>query len=51
MQCIFLPMKYLVLPLGAPYKVKTIWDGVIEKIELRLASWKRICLPKGGRIT
>jgi hypothetical protein len=28
-----LPVKYLGLPLGASYKAKHIWDGVIEKIE------------------
>jgi hypothetical protein len=26
-------VKYLGLPLGASYKAKHIWDGVIEKIE------------------
>jgi hypothetical protein len=29
-----LPLKYLGLLLGAPFKAKSIWDGVIEKIEL-----------------
>jgi hypothetical protein len=33
-----LHLKYLGLPLGASYKAKYIWDGVIEKIERRLAS-------------
>jgi hypothetical protein len=46
-----LPVKYLGLPLGASYKSTHIWDGVIEKIEHRLASWKRLCLFKGGRVT
>jgi hypothetical protein len=46
-----LPMKYLGLPLGASYKDKHIWDGVIEKIEQRLASWKIMYLSKGGRVT
>jgi hypothetical protein len=45
-----LPLKYLGLPLGACYKAKPIWNGVVEKIERRLASWKRM-LSKGGRIT
>jgi hypothetical protein len=35
-----LPVKYLDLPLGASYKSTRIWDGVIEKVENRLASWK-----------
>jgi hypothetical protein len=33
-----LPAKYLGLPLGASYKSTHIWDGVVEKIEHRLAS-------------
>jgi hypothetical protein len=28
-----LPIKYLGLLLGASFKAKYIWDGVIEKIE------------------
>jgi hypothetical protein len=46
-----LPLKYLGLPLGACFKAKPIWNGVVEKIERRLASWKRMYLSKGGRIT
>jgi hypothetical protein len=46
-----LPVKYLGLPLGASYKSTHIWDGVVEKIEHRLASWKRMYLSKGGRVT
>jgi hypothetical protein len=45
-----LPLKYLGLPLGASYKAKSIWDGVVEKIERRLASWKMMYLSKGGRL-
>jgi hypothetical protein len=45
-----LPMKYLSLPLGASYKAKLIWDSIIEKMERRLASWKRLYLSKGGRL-
>jgi hypothetical protein len=33
-----LPVKYLGLSLGASYKVKHIWDIVIEKIKRQLAS-------------
>jgi hypothetical protein len=36
-----IPMKYLGLPLGAPFKLRAIWDGVIERMEKRLASWKK----------
>jgi hypothetical protein len=46
-----LPVKYLGLPLGASYKSTHIWDGVVEKIEHRLASWKMLYLSKGGRVT
>jgi hypothetical protein len=46
-----LPVKYLGLPLGASYKSTHIWDGIIEKIEHRLASWQRLYLSKGGRVT
>jgi hypothetical protein len=35
----FLPMTYLGLPLGASYKAVSIWNGVIEKMERRLAGW------------
>lgn len=46
-----LPLKYLGLPLGAPHKSLSIWDGVIEKIGRRLAGWKKLYLSKGGRVT
>jgi hypothetical protein len=46
-----LPLKYLGLPLGALVKAKSIWDDVVDKIERRLASWQRMYLSKGGRVT
>jgi hypothetical protein len=46
-----LSVKYLGLPLGASYKAKHIWDGVIDKVENRLASWKILYLSKGGKVT
>ena len=46
-----LPMIYLGLPLGAAFKSKSIWDDVIEKMERKLAGWKRMYLSKGGRVT
>jgi hypothetical protein len=46
-----LPMKYLNLLLGASFKAKSIRDGIIEKMERRLAGWKRLYLSMGGRIT
>jgi hypothetical protein len=45
-----LPMKCLGLPLGELFKARSIWDGIIEKIERLLAGWKRLYLSKGGRI-
>jgi hypothetical protein len=46
-----LPMKYLGLLLGAQFKSKGIWDPIVEKMERRLAGWKRMYLSKGGRLT
>jgi hypothetical protein len=46
-----LPMKYLGLPLAASSKAKPIWNGIIEKVECCLVSWKRLYLSKRGRIT
>jgi hypothetical protein len=31
--------------------MKTIWDGVLEIMERRLAGWKKMYLSKGGRLT
>jgi len=45
-----LPMKYLGFPLRAPYKSTTIWNGIVEKMERRLAGWKSLYLSKGGRL-
>ena len=42
-----LPMKYL----GAKFKAKDIWNSIVEKMERRLAGWKRIYLSKGGCLT
>jgi len=39
-------LKCLGLPLGASYKVKHIWDCVIEKIERHLASWKMMYMSR-----
>jgi hypothetical protein len=44
-------VKYLGLLLGASYKSIHIWDGFIEKIEHRLANWKRLYISKGGKVT
>jgi hypothetical protein len=46
-----LPLKYLGLPLDTCFKAKPIWDDILEKVVHRLASWKRLYLSKGGRLT
>jgi hypothetical protein len=46
-----LPMTYLGMPLGAFYKSVSTWKGVVEKMERKLAGWKRMYLSKGGRLT
>lgn len=35
-------MKYLGLPLGAKFKERSIWSPILEKMERRLAGWKRM---------
>ena len=46
-----LPLRNLGLPLGASYRDPSIWNKVIEKMESKLAGWKRMYLSKGGRLT
>ena len=46
-----LPMKYLGLPLGAKWKDRAVWNPIIEKVERRLARWKRLYLSKWERLT
>jgi hypothetical protein len=45
-----LPLKYLGLPLGASFKLKTIWRDLEDLMTRRLAPWKRMYLSKGGRV-
>lgn len=46
-----LPTTYLGLPLGASFKAPRVWDGVVDRVQRRLAGWKRQYLSKGGRVT
>jgi hypothetical protein len=39
------------MPLGASYKAVSVWDPILEKMERRLAGWKKLYLSKGGRLT
>jgi hypothetical protein len=45
------PLNYLGMPLGAPHKALAMWDPILEKVEHRLAGWKKLYLSKGGRLT
>lgn len=45
------PTTYLGLPLGAKFKDKSVWNGVIDKCEKILAPWKQQYLSLGGRLT
>jgi hypothetical protein len=44
-------LKYLGLPLGASFKLKSMWAGLEDMMVRRLAPWKRLYLSKGGRVT
>ena len=46
-----LPMKYLGMPLGTPYKIASMWNPILERMEKKLSGWKRLYLSKGGRLT
>lgn len=45
----FLPI-YFGLPLGAKYKAAEIWNGVIKKVEKKLAIWQMQYICMGGRL-
>ena len=45
------PMQYLGLPLDANVRDRSVWNPIIEKVERRLAGWKRLYLSKGGKVT
>ena len=46
-----LPTTYLGMPLGASRKSPIVWNPILEKFERKLASWKKMYLSKGGRLT
>jgi hypothetical protein len=46
-----LPITYMGLSLGVSFKDISIWNGVIEKVERRLAGWKKLYFSKDGRLT
>ena len=43
-------MTYLGMPLGASHKSHSIWNPILEKINQKLAGWKKLYLSKGGRL-
>ena len=43
-----LPMTYLGMPLGSSFKALGVWNPIIEKVERRLAGWKKLYLSRGG---
>ena len=45
------PINYLGMPLGASHKSPSVWNPILEKIEHKLAGWKKMYLSKGGRLT
>jgi len=44
-----LPMSYLRMPLGVSHKSTYIWNPILEKIERKLAEWKKLYLSKSVR--
>ncbi|RVW24959.1 putative ribonuclease H protein [Vitis vinifera] len=43
--------KSEIIPVGAPNRAPSMWDGVEERVRRRLALWKPQYISKGGRIT
>ena len=46
-----LPLTYLGMSLGTPYKTTSMWNPILERMEKNLSGWKRLYLSKGGRLT
>ena len=47
-QVTILPMKYLGLPYGAAFKVKSTWDPIIDCMQQRLTGY---CICQKGPLT
>ena len=45
------PITYLGMLLGASHKSPSIWNPILEKVNRKLAGWKKLYLSKGGRLT
>ena len=37
--------------MGTSFKIASIWNPILEKMEKKLSGWKRLYLSKGGRLT
>ncbi|KAK2657469.1 hypothetical protein Ddye_010521 [Dipteronia dyeriana] len=46
-----LPISYLGLPLGGRPCSKIFWSDVVQRLENRMAPWKKSFLSEGGRLT
>ena len=46
----FLPITYLGLPLGGRPSSRLFWKDLVQRIENRMAPWKKMFLNKGGRL-
>jgi len=46
-----LPIIYLGIPLGDDMKKASSWQGIIDRIQSKLQSWKSSCLSRAGRLT
>ena len=46
-----LPLTYLGMLLGTPYKTASMWNPILERMEKKLSGWKHLYLSKGGRLT
>ncbi|PKI36674.1 hypothetical protein CRG98_042933 [Punica granatum] len=42
------PLNYLGLPVGAGARNKDVWNVIIDRMERKLAGWKKMHLSKGG---
>ena len=45
-----LSMTHLGMPLGSSFKAIGVWNPIIEKVERRLAGWKKLYLSKRGTV-
>jgi len=52
LQCklIELPITYLGVPLGANMRKFSSWQPVIDRIKIRLSTWKANCISRAGRL-